>query len=220
MALAVFVVILGTGWSASASENDTYPAEMFAVNELYFDAVRQACGIECLLASREAKDIISAVAGYMGVDPAYVRLGTEAAAPSSRIEGEETFYTLPFPSGYQYCNSRINVVSLMSASPDPKRASLIDASVHNNAMGIYTWTGKPRPGEGQSSVEGYALVTGIKPQYFAEFKQKGICKDAPPQNAPRKVLFCRGNPCSGGHDGGANQTGSSTSALKSPPAGF
>ena len=59
----------------------------------------------------------------------------------------------------------------MSASDNPDRASVINVGLTGDHLGVYTWTGNPKPGEGQSSVEGYVLVTGIKPAYFEEFKR-------------------------------------------------
>lgn len=204
--------------SQTASAAD-YPKDLFAVSELKFDAYRRACDLDCLLRDRGAQSIISSVAGAMGVNPAYVRLALNTAYPAAEKKGEETRYVLPYPNGYKYCSAKAYVVSLMSASPDPARASVIDVGLTSNHLGVYTWTGNPRPGEGQSSVEGYVLVTGIKPDYFDEFKRKGVCRDAPISGV-REFLKCRGNPCNAAEDGGGSDAGSKEPELKKAPAGF
>lgn len=217
-ALVAFAIC---GWSAPSSQaEDKYPAHLFALSEMHFDETREACGLDCMIRGRDLQDILVSVAGAMGINPAYLKAGLNMAYPPADKRGEEVYYQVPFVPGYKYCNTRIGITSLMSASDDPKRATSIDASVWNHLVGFQTWTGEPRPGEGQSSVEGYVVITGILPQYFDEFKRKGVCRDAPPPDQPRQIFKCKGNPCSGGQDGGALTTGSSTPALKTAPAGF
>ena len=222
MKLPLFSVALVTTLSVftTGSQAQTYPKDLFAVSELKFDAYRQACDLDCLMRDRGARAIITSVAGAMGVHPGYVSLALNTAYPQAQRRGEETRYVLPYPAGYKYCSAKAYVVSLMSASDDPDRASVIDVGLTGDHLGVYTWTGNPRPGEGQSSVEGYVLVTGIKPAYFDEFKRKGVCRDAP-TNGVREFLKCRGNPCSSAEDGGGDDAGSKEPELKkAPPAGF
>lgn len=205
--------------SVNAMAKD-YPKDLFSVSELKFYAYRQACGLDCLLRDRNAQTIVASIAGSMGVHPGYVKLALEIAYPSSEVRGEETRYHLPFPPGYAYCSAKAHIVSLMSASDDPDRGSVVDIGITNDHLGVYTWTGKPRPGEGQSSVEGYAVVTGIKPAYFEEFKRKGVCRDAPRAGEVREFLKCRGNPCPPAEDGSGTSAGSSSPDLQRPPSGF
>lgn len=214
----VVTVTLGFCVSVPVYATD-YPKDLFAISELKFDAFRRACDLDCLLRDRGAQTIISSVAGAMGVNPAYVRIALNTAYPAAKRDGEDTRYVLPYPEGYKYCSAKAYVVSLMSASSDPARASVIDVGLTSNHLGVYTWTGNPRPGEGQSSVEGYVLVTGIKPAYFDEFKRKGVCRDAPATGV-REFLKCRGNPCNAAEDGGGSTAGSAEPELKKAPAGF
>jgi len=216
LAALAAVTFLTTSLQTSAAD---YPKDLFAVSELKFDAYRRACDLDCLLRDRDAQTIISSVAGAMGINPAYLRIALNTAYPAAARKGEETRYVLPYPEGYKYCSAKAFVVSLMSASSDPARASVIDVGLTNNHLGVYTWTGDPRPGEGQSSVEGYVLVTGIKPAYFDEFKRKGVCIDAPTTGV-REFLKCRGNPCPPAEDGGGSAAGSREPELKKAPSGF
>jgi hypothetical protein len=108
----------------------------------------------------------------------------------------------------------------MSASDDPARGTAVTVAIDSRELGVYTWTAEPRPGEGQSSAEGYALATLIKPEYFAEFKEKGVCTD-PPISGNRVILQCRGASCrQQTQDGGIDRAGSTTPELKTAPAGF
>lgn len=204
----------------SANSFAEYPRDLFSASELKFDAFRQACGLDCLLRNRDAQTIAAAIAGSMGVHPGYVKLALAVTYPPSERDGEETRFRLPFPPGYAYCSSKAHIVSLMSASADPDRASVVNIGITNDHLGVYTWTGEPRPGEGQSSVEGYAVVTGIKPAYFEEFKRKGVCRDAPSAGEVREFLKCRGNPCNPAEDGAATSAGSAEPDLRQPPSGF
>lgn len=215
--IAFFVAFAVASTNAFSAD---YPKDLFAVSELKFDAYRQACGLDCLLRDRGAQAIASSIAGSMGIHPGYVKLALEIAYPPSEVSGEETRYRLPFPPGYTYCSAKAHIVSLMSASGDSRRASVVDIGITNDHLGVYTWTGRPRPGEGQSSVEGYAVVTGIKPAYFDEFKRKGVCRDAPGAGEVREFLKCKGNPCNPAEDGGGTSAGAGAPDLKRPPAGF
>ena len=92
-----------------------YPRDLFAVAQMRVDSVRQPQGLDWYLQSRQAKDILTSVAAYMGVDPVYVRLALEIK-PTGRAEGEETFYIVPVPAGYVFCAVRIGVRSLVPAT--------------------------------------------------------------------------------------------------------
>lgn len=182
-----------------------YPQNLFAVSQMRVDSTRAPHGVEWYLQSREAKAIVGSIATYMGINPAYVTLAT-SAVPSSRQEGEETFYDLPVPNGYAFCSTRIGVRSIVPA--DGGRASVINAVAREESVGVYTWTPVRQFGEGRSWVEADVQVTGILPQYLAEFRSKGVCK------APgTQILGCRGNPCSGVEWGRIQDAGPTTSDL-------
>jgi hypothetical protein len=169
-----------------------YPKNLFALNSMDFDVNRSPRGIPDLLQTREAKDIVGALAIYMGVDPYYVALATNLA-PTYRSAGVETFYDLPTPEGYAFCAARISVTSLAPGSGDG--ASLIKANATDNpaaGVSIYTVTKVQGIGGGNSWVEGKAQVLGIKPEFLSLFREKGICK-APADT----ILNCKGNPCPG-----------------------
>lgn len=168
----------------------SYPDNLFAVNQMHFDASRSPQDIDRYLQSRES------IAAHMGVDPRYVSLATNEN-PKVNAEGEETFYEFPVAKGYAYCSSRISIVSIVPAN-EPG-ASVVSASVNpKGVVGIYTWTPKLRVWQGNSWVEGYLEITGILPQYLQEFGQKGICA---PVSSLVNLINCRGNPCLPGYHG-------------------
>ncbi len=88
--------------------------EIFAVTQLKFDSYRRACDLTCVLGDRDTQNFISELAGVMGIHPGYVQLAFEVAVPPARVEGNETFYDLPFPPGYSYCTSRVSITSIIS----------------------------------------------------------------------------------------------------------
>lgn len=197
------LVILVLLYCGVAVAND-YPRDLFAVAQMRVDSVRQPHGLEWYLQSREAEGILSSVAGYMGVNPAYVKLALEVL-PTASVSGEETNYGLPVPDGYVFCAVRVAVNSLNPGSGD--RASVIGVSASENMIAVYTWTPVGHLGEGRSWAEADVQVTGIRPSYLQEFREKGVCK------APGEVLSCRGNPCPGVEYGRIQDAGPSTGDL-------
>ena len=175
-----------------------YPAHLFAVNELHFDATRQACDLDCIVRNRK-DDVGLAIATYMGVHEDYVLLS--GMIPNAVPQGESTHYAIPVTDGYSYCSSSILLSSVMSASADAARGTLVVARVNASLGGaggkpgveLMTWTGTPKDGEGQSSAEGYVKVTGIKHAYFEEFKRKGVCANLPAPGTTITLLECRGS---------------------------
>lgn len=198
--------------------------EVFAVTQLHFDSYRQACDLACTLGNSDAKAFVSGLAGVMGIHPGYVRLALEAAVPPAKVQGNETFYDLPFPPGYAYCTSRVAITSLISGGG----TSSVDVKIFRDHAGVYTDTPSPGRFQGQSSVEGTVQVIGVRPNLLEEFKRIGICKDTPQQW--RQILSCRGNPCPPKEDDsvatvstnpnvGVGDIGRAEPRLKTPPSG-
>jgi hypothetical protein len=216
------IVTLGLTFTATSALSQ-YRKEVFAITQLNFDSYRRACDLGCILRMREAKDLVSGIAGVMGIDPGYVRLALEVAAPPARVQGNETFYDLPFPPGYAYCTSRVAIRSLMSGGG----TTSVDVKIFKDHAGVYTSTPSPGPGQGQSSVEGTVQVIGVRPNLLDDFKRKGICKDTPQEW--RQILDCRGNPCPPREDDsvatistkatvGVGDIGRAAPELKTPPS--
>lgn len=181
-----------------------YPKYTFAVSRLHIDSVREPHGWEYYLKSREGQVITSAVASYMGINPAYVYLAINTL-PTATVKGEETFYDLLVPDGYVYCGSRVRVISIVPNSGS--RASTINVTVFPNPdkLGIYTRTPVLGLGQGRSWVEADVEVYGILPEYYEEFKKKGICASSSPATI---LLNCSGNPCDGFAHGRLEDMGS------------
>lgn len=192
---AIFLAVL-MNLSFTPAFAQSYPDNLFAVNQMRFDASRSPRGLDWYLQSQEGRAIAALAAGYMGINPRYVTLAINAL-PTARNDGEETFYELRVANGYAYCSSGVMVESLVPASGD--RPSVISASVYpGGKVGIYTWTPVRHFGEGNSWVEGDVQITGILPQYLNEFTQKGICA---PVTAQVGLIECKGNPCPPGFHG-------------------
>ncbi|MDR6477348.1 hypothetical protein J2778_004849 [Paraburkholderia graminis] len=168
---------------------------------------------------RSVQDVVTSIAAGMGMNPAYVKVGLSMAFPPSRVEGEDTYYEVTYPPGYRYCSASINIISIMSASDDPGRGTLVAASAQPTLLSIYTWTGSPHAGEGQSSAEGWAKVTSIQRKYYEEFKNKGVCSSKG-ESETREFMRCRGHDCSEAHEGGNVVAGNAEPALKDPPSGY
>jgi hypothetical protein len=185
-----------------------YPARLFSVSQLHFDSVTEARGFVWYLRTREAEVILDSIAGYMGIDPQYVSLALRAL-PTKEIRGEESFYGLPLARGYKYCASRVGVRSIMSVNGHD---SVLGVTPGPDALAIYTFTPGGGLFEGQSSVEGDAQLVGIKPEYFEEFLDKGVCAELP----GGALLSCKGNPCPG-YEHGHYKDLSSTHQVEGTP---
>lgn len=186
-----------------------YPAGLFSVAEMHFDATREAKGFDYYFQTREAQAVLSSVAAYFGINPAYVTLAT-GVTPGYSQQGEQTDYELPVPHGYSYCATRIAVVSLVPIDGD--RASTMNAAITPRSLTISTWTPVRNFGEGRSWVEGDAQVIGIKPDKLDEFRSKGVC--APAAEAGTTVASCRGRTCGDHSHGKVAGLGNSTPRLR------
>jgi hypothetical protein len=201
IALASATVLTLPSPVAKASD---YPKNLFAVAQMRIDATREPHGLNWYLKSREAQGIIQTVAAYMGIDTTYVKLALDSIPKVVRVE-EETHFGLPVPSGYAFCAARIGMRSMVPGTGE--RAAFISANATATSVDIYTWTPVRHLGEGRSWVEADVQVTGIKPEYLEEFRNKGVCKPPAPQ-----ILKCRGN-CPGVEWGRIQDAGATTSDL-------
>lgn len=203
LSACIVALVVAFSFNSSSTFAESYPKNIFSVNQLHFDATRSPRGIDWYLQSREGIVIVKAIAAYMGIPIRYVTLAYGALAevyvPSD--DSEETHYKLTVPDGYAYCSSRIAVESMVPASGAD--ASYISASVYPGGVGkIYTVTPVQGITGGRSWVEGDLQITGILPQYLNEFIQKGICA---PLTAQVGLIECKGNPCSPGYHGGSHK---------------
>lgn len=159
--------------SGSCIANPKYPRNLFAVSALHYDSVREAHGLDWYLQSKEAKVILGASAGLMGIDPTYIQLAASAVPTATQV-GEETHYVLPVPSGYSYCATRIRVTSVVPA--DGSQSATINTAINPTEFQMTTVTPVLGLGGGRSWAEGDVQVFGVLPQYLDEFEQAGVCK--------------------------------------------
>lgn len=129
------------------------------------------------------KAAVDTLAAYYGYDTTYV---TSAAAKlTSNAVGEDANFSLELPTGYQYCRSRVTVISIAPFEGD--RASNFTASATGNGVIAHTWT--PRLGrfKGPSRVEAQVDIVGIRAEEAANSLWNAGCAT--------KVLkyACRGN---------------------------
>ncbi len=201
----ILLLAVATFACTDAGAQSKYPKNLFSTSQMRVDSVRAPHGLDWYLQSREARVIAAAIAAYMGVDPTYVALATEVI-PTARQDGEETYYDLPVAPGYVFCAARIGVRSIVPS--EGGRASVINAVGGESSVGVYTWTPVRGLGEVRAWVEAYGQVTGIRPAFLAEFRDKGVCR-APGQ----RIFECRGNPCAGAEWGSIQEAGPSTPDL-------
>lgn len=170
-----------------------YPKNLIAVSKLHFDATREPIGLPDIIKTNEGKAICAGVAAFFGIEPEYVLLAIEAL-PTATKKGQETFYDLPVQKGYVYCGCRIMVHSLNGNRTVINGSIFPDPQEH---LGIYTFTPPGGVGEGSAWVEGDAEVYGILPEYYEEFKSRGVCASSSPAT---RLFECRkGDACNVNH---------------------
>lgn len=204
----IFVVLLLVSLT---SQVEAYPDDLFGVTQMRVNSVREPHGLDWYLKTREAKAILSTIASFMGIDPRYVSLATDAI-PQVSVVGEDTFYHLPVPAGYAFCAARIVIHSIVPGSGD--RPSEISAGIRQDgtALGVYTWTPIRHYGEGRTWIDADVQVTGIKPNYLQEFRNKGVCKEPTSNNPDDVILRCKGH-CSGVDWGRIDSAGTTTGEI-------
>lgn len=125
------------------------------------------------------------VATWIGVPPGTVS-GAMAAVPVASRSGEEGRYSIKLPKGYEYCRSRIKMISVVPA--DGNRASVMSASAKKDGVDVYTWTPRRGLGEGRSWVEAEYTIIGVKGRMANTYRTSGKCKAY-----DRQLIGCRGN---------------------------
>lgn len=123
-------------------------------------------------------------AAYLGVPSNLVTIAM-AAVPTANRKGEEGFYSISLPSGYQYCRSSIRTISVVPATGD--RASVMSANSNALGVGIYTWTPRRGFGEGRSWVEADYTVYGVRNDIADKYRISGVCRAYNQQ-----LVNCRG----------------------------
>ncbi len=130
------------------------------------------------------KNILSKAAQTLGVPPGLVSAAL-ALIPKAERVGEEGRYTYQLPTGYKYCRSEIETVSVVPATGD--RASVMSARALDNGIGVYTWTPRRGLGDGRSWVEANFTIIGVRDDLAQRYRTAGTCK--PVGNL---VIDCRG----------------------------
>ena len=97
-----------------------------------------------------------------------------ASVPSAQHHGDVHLYSLALPSGYQYCRSAIQTVSVIPATGD--QASLMTAVSMRNGVKISLSTPNRGPGQARSWVEATYTVYGVKNDVALAARTKGTCR--------------------------------------------
>lgn len=165
-----------------------------------FDVYHPACDLGCVLSNPHLKDLLGLIAKYYGFDPEIIEI-VKIITPGIRDVGQEKMFDLRYPvdQDYVYCGSEVAVTSLMSSQPS--RPTVIDASVFEDHLGIYTWADSPTWFGGQSSVEGIAVTVSVKKKFHSALVKQEFCTQPPSQYQARRLLTCSSNPCPPARDG-------------------
>lgn len=129
--------------------------------------------------------LVDAAASYFGVQPGTVSAAM-AAIPRAESRGEESWFEIYLPQGYEYCRSKIETTSIVPATGD--RASLMAAKARTDHVYIYTWTPVQGLGDGRSWVEARYTVLGVRKALAADARSNGTCRS----NQDALLIDCRG----------------------------
>ena len=171
--LRFFAVVMISGWACQAQSEQVD----FVVVRQIVDVVMQPKNVadslgEC---ARNAvcRNAVEGAAQFLGVNPMIVKAGV-AIVSEAKKDGEEGRFFISLPSGYQYCRSEIETISVVPATGD--RASVMGATSARNGIGIYVWTPKLPPGSGRSWVEAKYSVYGVRDEIADEQRLNGKCR--------------------------------------------
>jgi hypothetical protein len=130
------------------------------------------------------RSLADAAAVWLGATPGTVTAAM-AAIPQAKRGGEESWYKLVLPDGYQYCRAKIHTISVVPATGD--RASYMGAGSERTGVSVYTWTPKEKVGGARSWVEAEFTITGVRDSVAAKYQTQGVCKPS-----GRTLVGCRG----------------------------
>jgi len=126
-----------------------------------------------------------------------------AAMLSTSREGEGTAMSVKLPSGYTYCKSAMEMVSIVPK--DGPRGSLFLGAVRTNGLYLHTWTPVQGIGQGRSWVEAKLTIVGVRDDLARDKVKKGTCQNSDSRN----IFYCRGGGCVSTQDRGQNVPSSS-----------
>lgn len=180
LGLAIMVVV-----SSPASGNDSdFVVVQQTINPVVQPKSAADAARECANDS-VCSGLVDAAASYFGVQPGAVSAAM-AAIPKPKSQGEESWFEIHLPQGYEYCRSKIETVSVVPATGD--RASLMAARARVNHVYIYTWTPRRGLGGPRSWVEAKYTVLGVKQSLAEQARQAGTCRS----NKDVLIIDCRG----------------------------
>jgi len=130
--------------------------------------------------------IAKAVEAYTGVPAQWTEVSLKIAA--AQIGGgtsEERSYRVPYPSGWQFCRAKVQVISVTPY--EGKRGSIFNAGAQLDRLDLSAWTPKQGMGGGRSWVDADVSVILVKTGDRAKLVKDGTCK------APGGIVGCRGD---------------------------
>lgn len=139
--------------------------------------------------------VVDATATYFGAPPGAVT-GAMAAIPTASGGGEDRYYEVALPAGYQYCHSHIEFTSVNP--PEGARASVLGAWTQKSGVKINTWTGKRPVFDGRRSwIQADLTIMGVRDDMADTARLTGTCK---PYGVPTAgfnttvtLINCRGD---------------------------
>ena len=182
--LRILSLLLTLPFAGSAlSEPSTFVVMQERVNPLLqrkypLDAIRECAN------ARTCRSLVESGTHPLGI-PKNQLSAALASVPSAQRQGDVGFYSLALPSGYQYCRSVIQTVSVFPATGD--QASYMTAMSTTNGVKISLSTPNLGPAQARSWVEANYIVYGVRNDVALAARTKGTC------TFPGKTLAsCRG----------------------------
>lgn len=156
-----------------------------------FSQVAKECSDDAICSA-----LAAAAEAYTGV-PVTEIIGVSALIAENR-SGEGTTVNVSMPSGYQYCKSQMNLVSIVPYS-GPRGSTLL-ITTHDEVYHIETWTPVLNLGEGRSWVQAKFSVTAVQNSKAQSAFANGTCF----RGGKRNILHCRGSGCRSIEDSNQN----------------
>lgn len=174
-------LILMTSASVSAQ---TYMVVQAKLNQV-MEPQSMTDAFQACIQDMACKFIVDSAMNYFGI-PSDSVTSAIAQIPRQEYVGEESFFTFQLPSGYSYCNSRTETISIVPR--DGSRASLMRVTSIPRGLDIYTWTPRQAKFDGRSWVEANVMIVGVQNSYAEAAYASGSCR-----RPGKELTNCRGN---------------------------
>lgn len=181
--------------SAATDGRPTFIPPEFVASKIRVDQVMQPKNMLTVASecnnNNSCKAAAKAISAYFELPVDKTITAMAYLAPTR--EGEGWNSTMSLPSGYVYCSSSMQMISI--TPHDGPRGSLWRGATDPKGLYLEAWTPTQGFGGGRSWVEAEVTLIGVRQDLASKMIANGKCNSSA---AGRTIWYCRGGGCEGG----------------------